>query len=74
MRYYSFNEFDGESGWISTVSEEDIRRDYFPYWQKRMIDKFGEEHYNANYCFEDFLNDFIAVHWCWEVKDESRKD
>jgi hypothetical protein len=39
-----------------------------------MIDKFGEEHYNANYCFEDFLNDFIAVHWCWEVKDESRKD
>jgi len=70
MRYYSFNEFDSESGWVSTVSEEDIRRDYFPYWQKKMIDKFGENHYDTNYCFEDCLNDWIVVHWAWEVDDE----
>ena len=70
MRYYSFNEFDSESGWVSTVSEEEIRRDYFPYWQKRMIDKFGEEYYYANYSFEECLIDWVYVHHAWEVDDE----
>ena len=74
MRYFSFNEFDGESGWVSTLSEDDIRRDYFPYWQKRMIDKFGEEYYNANYSFEDCLNDWIIGNWAWEVDDEQSED
>ena len=27
MRYYSFNEFDSESMCVSTVSEEDIRKE-----------------------------------------------
>ena len=74
MRYFSFNEFDGESEWVSTLSEDDIRRDYFPYWQKRMIDKFGEEYYNATYSFEDCLNDWIVGNWAWEVYPDYTKD
>jgi len=54
------------NGYFETV-EDEIRRDYFPYWQKRMIDKFGEEYYNANYCFEDCLNDWIVGNWAWSV-------
>lgn len=71
MRYYSFNEFDGEEGWVTTLSEEDIRRDYFPYWQKRMIDKFGEEYYNAIYSFEDCLDDWVVGNWAWRVDKQS---
>ena len=70
MRYYTFNEFDSESEQVSTVSEEDIRRDYFPYFQKKMIDKFGQEYYNKPYSFEDCLIDWVYVHHAWEVDDE----
>ena len=74
MRYYSFNEFDSESGWVSTVSEEEIRRDYFPYWQKKMIDKFGEEYCKYNYSFEECLIDWMYIHHAWEVDDEQPED
>ena len=70
MRYYSFHEFDGEEGWVTTLSEEDVRRDYFPYWKKRMIDKFGEEYYNEHYSFETCLDDWVAGNWAWEVKED----
>ena len=74
MRYFSFNEYDSESpladesgGYVSTVSEEDIRRDYYPYWYGKMCEKFGKKHVDENYCFDDCLDDWQVVHWAWEV-------
>lgn len=71
MRYYSFNEFDSESGWISTISEEEIRQTYYPYWKEKMIEKFGEKEFEKNWSFEDCLEDWIMVAWAWEVKDDN---
>lgn len=68
MRYFSFNEFDGEIGWVQTISEDEIRKEYYPYWQGKMYAKFGKEHVDSNYCFEDCVEDFKIIHWAWEVE------
>lgn len=70
MRYYSFNEYDENGGHIETVSEEDIRKEYYPYWYEKMCQKFGKEYVDATYSFEDCLEDWQVIHWAWEVKDE----
>jgi hypothetical protein len=73
MRYFSFNEYDpdhSDGGYIETWSEEDIRVKYYDTWYKLMCKKFGKEYVDATYCFEDCINDFVVVHWAWEVKDD----
>lgn len=71
MRYYSYNEYtEDEKGLVLTVSEEDIRRDYWPFWYNKMCEKYGKDQVDANYCFEDCLEDWIVVNWAWESKDD----
>ncbi len=70
MRYYSFAyPIEGDDG-IETRSEDDIRKEYYPYWYGKMCEKFGKEYVDANYCFEDCLDDWTVVHWAWEVTEE----
>ncbi len=68
MRYYSTSTLD-ELGndMIETLSEDDIRKQYYHYWYGKMCEKFGKDHVDATYCFEDCLVDWIVVHWAWEV-------
>jgi hypothetical protein len=72
MRYFSYNEHDPGSqfaddtgGYIVTKSEQDIRREYWPYWYERMCDKFGQAEVDSKYSFEDCLDDWITVNWAW---------
>ena len=70
MRYFSYNEYDPDhpdGGYVVTVSEEDIRRDYYEYWYERMCGKFGKEHVDATYSSDDCIQDWIVIHWAWEV-------
>lgn len=76
MRYFSYNEYDpdspradAEGEYVETLSEEEIRQQYYPYWYAKMCEKFGKEHVDANYCFEDCLDDWQVVNWAWEVKE-----
>ena len=69
MRYYSIAyPVDGDD-YIETKSEDDIRKEYWPYWYGRMCDKFGKEKVDADYTFEDCLMDWIVVHWAQEVTE-----
>lgn len=71
MRYFSYNEPVDENyniNQIITVSEEDVRRDYYPYWYDKMCKKFGKEVVDRDYSFEDCLDDWIVVNWAWESK------
>lgn len=68
MRYYSYNEFDSDGGRVVTMSEEEIRNEYWPYWYKKKCDKFGQEHVDAYFSFEECLIDWLTVHWAWEVE------
>ena len=69
MRYYSYNEYveDPDINSVVTVSEEDIRRDYYPWWYDKMCKKYGKNHVDATYSFEDCLEDWVVVNWAWEV-------
>lgn len=75
MRYYSYNEYDPDSpiaddggGYVVTLSEDDIRRNYYPYWYKRMCEKYEQSYVDQNYSFEDCLSDWIVINWAWESK------
>ena len=78
MRYYCYNEpvFQVDANGfhtvvgneVVTVSEEDIRRDYYPYWRAQMVKKFGEDIFAQQYSFEDCLDDWRVVNWAWESK------
>jgi hypothetical protein len=68
VRYFSYNEYDENSGCVVTVSEEDIRKEYWPYWYKKMCAKYEQSYVDQNYTFEDCLEDWVVVHWAWEVK------
>ena len=70
MRYFCYNEYveDPNTNSVITVSEEDVRRDYYPYWYDKMCKKFGKEVVDRDYCFEDCLDDWIVVNWAWESK------
>jgi hypothetical protein len=66
MRYFSYNEFDSTGGRVVTMSEEEIRKEYWPYWYNKMCLKFGKSHVDENYSFEDCLEDWMTVHWAWK--------
>jgi len=72
MRFYSYNEYCPESlfgeNLVITVSESDIRRQYWPYWYDQMCKRFGKLHVDSKYNFEDCLDDWIVVNWAWEVE------
>ena len=67
MRYFCYNELveEGEDP-VVTVSEDDIHKNYYPYWYDGMCKKFGKEYVDETYSFEDCLDDWIVVNWAWE--------
>jgi hypothetical protein len=71
VRYFSYNEPVDENyntNIVVTMSEEDVRKTYYPYWYEKMCKKFGKEVVDRDYCFEDCLDDWIVVNWEWESK------
>lgn len=77
MRVFCYSEYDPEDpradeygGYDVVVTEEDIRRDYWPYWYKRMCEKFEQAYVDEHYTFADCLDDWIVVNWAVEVSDE----
>lgn len=76
MRYFSYNEYDPDSpladeygGYVVTLSEEEIRNQYWPFWYSRMCDRMGKERVDSTYSFQDCLDDWVVVNWAWEVKE-----
>jgi len=69
MRYFSYNEQgDNDENVVVTMSEDEIREEYYPYWYEKMCNKFGKEYVDKNYSFEDCLDDWRVVNWAWESK------
>jgi hypothetical protein len=71
MKYYSYNEYteNSDENLIVTVSEEEIRQTYYPWWYKKMCEKYGEQYVDENFCFPDCLEDWIITNYAWEVED-----
>ena len=68
MRYYCYNEYseDPNSDTIITVSEDDIRKTYYPYWYSKMCEKYGQEVVDKEWHFEECINDWIVNNGAWE--------
>ena len=76
MKYYSYNEYDPDSpladasgGYVVTLSEQDVRDRFWPHWYSKMCEKFGKEHVDKTYTFEDCLEEWVIVNWAWESDD-----
>jgi hypothetical protein len=66
MRKYSFED---ELGSVTTLSEEDIHRDYYPSWLRVMWNQIGKDHIDENiFCFENCLKDWIELYQAQEVE------
>lgn len=68
MRYFSYygKSDDGESH-IETISENEIRRNYWPVWYAQMCDRYEQAYVDEHYCFEDCLDYWISTHRAWSV-------
>jgi hypothetical protein len=62
-RYFKYDDLDG----VHTVTDEEILREYFPYWQEQMR-KVGREHMISP---ENCIEDFVAVNWAEEVTPDA---
>ena len=61
MRLWRFNDPSGNQ----FITDDEIIKDYFPYWKEQMI-KVGKEDLISH---ENCIEDFVVVHWAWEVHD-----
>jgi hypothetical protein len=59
MRYISYENSDGET---ITLSEDEIRENFFPQWKRKMLVKYDNEYFEKTFSFEECLNDFIVEH------------
>ena len=68
MRKFSYNVFPDDAcpGGVVTVSENYIRKTYYPYWYSKMVAKYGQPEVEEKYCFEDCIQDWLVVNWGWE--------
>lgn len=65
MRYYTYKAKnvveDGIAEYI-TISEDELRKEYYPIWLAKMTEKFGNEVVDCNLMFEDFLFEWTIFH------------
>lgn len=59
MKVYCYNDLDGEH----KLTELEILKAYYPYWQRKMRKVDKQEQINPRACIEDW----VVVHWAWEV-------
>jgi len=71
MRYFSYDELvePGEGTSVVTVSEDDIRKEYYPRWYEKMCKKYGKEEVDKNWSFEDCLEDWVTINYAWTVDE-----
>lgn len=71
MRYYQIA-YPDEHGndIVEVLSEDDVRKQYWPHWYQRMCDKYGQKEVDKNWSFEDCLSDWVCVHWAMEIEND----
>lgn len=70
MRYFTYLDNDAsESSRLVpiVVSEEDIRRDYYPYWAAKVKER------GLDLTFNDCITEFCAVRWAEELESFEEK-
>ena len=65
MKYWTYVE-PGKEGKedYRTLSEQQILKEYFPYWKKRMKEVNKEHLITRQNC----IDDWVTLHWAWKGK------
>lgn len=70
MNYYMYVEYDEYGDKTITISEEQILKEYYDYWYRKMCQKYGktlvDKEYNKTHCIEDWC----TTHWAWKIDKE----
>lgn len=70
MRKFAFVDQSSDDPII--VKEKEIFDTYYPYWCYQMKKKYLKEGTSPpteeSLCFANCLEDWITIHWAWEVK------
>jgi hypothetical protein len=72
MKYYSYDTWKTDPSvdpYVETLSEDEILKEHWDWWKERMILKYGEERFKANYSEKDCIEDWAVVNWAWEVEE-----
>jgi hypothetical protein len=64
MRYFSFKNSIGE---IETMSEEEIRKEWWPVWYAQMCERYEKAYVDEHYWFWDSLDAWMIAKRAWEV-------
>jgi hypothetical protein len=68
MNYYQiYYPGDNNEPITEVLTDDDIREQYYPHWYAKMCQKFGKDHVDANYSFQDCVDDWVIVHWATKV-------
>lgn len=72
MRYFQYEvpvHVDGKYVGPETItmSEDDIRKEFWLYWYGKMCGKYGQDEVDANWTFDHCLEDWLVVHFGREV-------
>ena len=68
MRKFKYTELTDEEQVVEVIlTEEDILKNYWEFWSRKMTEKYGPDHewITTENCIEDWL----TSHWAFEVKE-----
>jgi hypothetical protein len=70
MKYWSIA-YPGGNGEdvVETLSEDEIIEYYYPHWEKKMIEKYGQEEFDKTWSKKECLEDWVITHWAWEATE-----
>jgi len=70
VRRFAYNDITGEPDAPGhetvVVTEDDILRDYWPYWTTQMLKRGGR---SPLMTVANCIDDFLVVNWAWELTD-----
>lgn len=68
MKRYRYGIIDENDQFKEIIlSEDDILRDYWEFWSRKMAEKYGQDHEDITP--ENCVDDWVTTRWAIEVKE-----
>ena len=67
MKYYTYDQYDPEGGFVVTRSEHQILQEHWEVWYTAMRRLHGDLNVNPN-LHQQCIADWVARHMAWEVE------
>ena len=69
MRYWTCVSPDAKGDPIyNTLSDDEIIKQFYPYWSEKMIQKYGLEVFKRNWSKIECIEEWVTINVAWESK------